>query len=286
MATDVSYYSTQQAAYGSFQAAVYPTAATYPGQSQFQAQYPGQGSYSMYGNNPPGSPVETPSAPEAPGPSVSPEIASSAMQKLILSELQDAGFDAASAMAMDRFEHETIAFIEKLFTFAHDYANHANRTGPVAVDLILASKRYGVDPREMYRTARCTEPAFTDNSELGTTVLDLPPPRTPSPELLPSDDEDSLPVVPATLRVLPHNFYLPALPPKHTYLHTPISPPKKAALPSLEKKLKNASVVQESLKNLLLATEDNNSSEDKVLFDAAVNWESTVHPRKRWRLDQ
>lgn len=129
----------------------------------------------------------------------------------------------------------------------------------------------------------------------------LPPPsRSPSPELLSSDDENAPPAIPMTLRPLPH--YVPPLPPKHTYLRTPvssagtfrsksrvltkapqISPPKKAALPSLEKKLKNAALVQDSLKNLLLATEDN-TQEDAELLGATVNWEATTHPRKRWKL--
>lgn len=53
----------------------------------------------------------------------------------------------------------------------------------------------------------------------------LPPPsRSSSPELLSSDDEDAPPIVPATLRTLSLN-YLPALPPKHTYLRTPVSFP-------------------------------------------------------------
>lgn len=53
--------------------------------------------------------------------------------------------------------------------------------------------------------------------------LHQPPSRSPSPELLPSDDEDAIPVIPVTLRQLPWNDrYLPALPPKHTYLRTPV----------------------------------------------------------------
>jgi transcription initiation factor TFIID subunit 8 len=62
------------------------------------------------------------------------------------------------------------------------------------------------------------------------------------------------------------------------------SPPRKQALPSLEKKLKNASLVQESLQNLLLATEDVVGPDDGEILGAIVNWEATVHPRKRWKL--
>ena len=54
--------------------------------------------------------------------------------------------------------------------------------------------------------------------------LRIEPPirRSPSPELLESDDEDEE-AVPRTLRALPE--HLPPLPPKHTYLRTPVSLP-------------------------------------------------------------
>jgi transcription initiation factor TFIID subunit 8 len=123
------------------------------------------------------------------------------------------------------------------------------------------------------------------------------PSRSPSPELLPSDDEGAAIVIPLTLRTLPS--YYPSLPPKHTYQMTPVrispfgrisahhdlqaSPTKKAALPSLEKKLKTAGLVQESLKNLMLATEDSANQEDGELLGHIVNWEVGIHPRKRWK---
>jgi transcription initiation factor TFIID subunit 8 len=128
-----------------------------------------------------------------------------------------------------------------------------------------------------------------------------PPSRSPSPEMLSSDDEDNKTNnhTPYTLRNLPDNF--PALPPKHTYHQTPVStsylmiyapktecaiqiaPPKRAALPSLEKKLKTAGLVQESLRNLMLATEDRSGHIDSELLGHTINWESSVHPRKRWK---
>jgi transcription initiation factor TFIID subunit 8 len=52
----------------------------------------------------------------------------------------------------------------------------------------------------------------------------------------------------------------------------------------LEKKLKNASLVQGSLKNLLLATEDMAGQEDGELLGHIVNYEVAIHPRKRWRV--
>lgn len=44
--------------------------------------------------------------------------------------------------------------------------------------------------------------------------------RSPSPTRLPSDDEGTPDVIPPTLRTLP--TYFPSLPPKHTYLRTPV----------------------------------------------------------------
>lgn len=94
-----------------------------------------------------------------------------------------------------------------------------------------------------------------------------------------------------------HNFLQSTLISKHLYVTTTLclfdskptvpwqaSPPKKAALPSLEKKLKTAGLVQESLKNLLLATEDSTGQEDAELLGHIVNWETGLHPRKRWRV--
>jgi hypothetical protein len=47
--------------------------------------------------------------------------------------------------------------------------------------------------------------------------------KSPPPKLLSSDDEGSPPTIPSTLRSIPH-FY-PSLPPKHTYLRTPVRIP-------------------------------------------------------------
>ncbi len=49
-------------------------------------------------------------------------------------------------------------------------------------------------------------------------------------------------------------------------------------------KLKTASLVQESLRNLLLATEDSTGQEDAELLGHIVNWETGLHPRKRWKV--
>ncbi|KAF8076141.1 hypothetical protein FPV67DRAFT_1664442 [Lyophyllum atratum] len=172
--------------------------------------------------------------------------------------------------------------VEQLFERAHEYANLSNRAGAIATDLILACDEFDMLPEKLrgvqLKTRR--KRRRSDAAVHAPTLLPAPS-RSPSPDLLPSDDEGTPITIPLTLRMLPHHF--PNLPPKHTYLRTPASPPKKAALPSLEKKLKTASLVQESLKNLLLATEDNTNQEDGELLGHIVNWEMGMHPRKRWK---
>lgn len=151
-----------------------------------------------------------------------------------------------------------------------------------------------------------------------TPSIPVPPPPVPKVKALPA----------MTLRNLPGN--LPSLPPKHTYLQTPVrfltrfesffllnilpKPPTKSQAAKsaqaasktqssssssssksqnqiqMEKKLRTASLVQESLKNLLLATEDTaTNQEDAELLGHIVNWESTLGvqsglARKRWRV--
>ncbi|KZT72658.1 hypothetical protein DAEQUDRAFT_762928 [Daedalea quercina L-15889] len=274
----MSHYPPQ--AYSSSQ----PQHPAYTGQNYYPSQYPSQGTpvaaYPVYPPKAPSPPPEPHTAPEVPA--VSSELASHAVGRLVSAELSRAGFDSAEPVALRRLEAEVVAFVEKLYKSAHEYANLANRAGPIAKDVMLASEEWGLETNALHRFAIQAR----KKRRHGSSMELLPPPsRSPSPELLPSDDEDAVPIVPATLRQLPWNErYLPALPPKHTYLRTPVAIPKKAALPSLEKKLKNAGLVQESLRNLLTATEDNADNEDGELLGHIVNWESTTHPRKRWKL--
>ncbi|OAX39167.1 hypothetical protein K503DRAFT_106049 [Rhizopogon vinicolor AM-OR11-026] len=208
-------------------------------------------------------------------PSISPEIASKEVQRLILAQLKASDYDSIEPPALKRLEIEVVAFVQKLFERAHQYANLANRAIPIAKDMLLACEERDLRTKDL----RAVAVEFAETAE---TTFELPPPRSQSPELLPSDDENAPPAVPGTLRQLPTHF--PALPPKHTYLRTPASPPKKAALPSLERKLKTAGLVQESLKNLLTATEDNLGQEDGELLGHIVNWEASTYPRKRWKV--
>ncbi|KAI0003030.1 hypothetical protein BJV74DRAFT_713742, partial [Russula compacta] len=219
------------------------------------------------------------------------EVASRAMSHFISTELRYEGFDAAEPGTLNRLEAEVVHFIQDLHRKIHDYANLANRTAPLASDMFDMCQESGLETDSLRLTSELSklrrrgtlDGCFKGPTTTNETVALLPAGRkSPPPKLLPSDEESSPPTIPSTLRSIPH-FY-PSLPPKHTYLRTPPSPPRKQALPSLEKKLKNASLVQESLQNLLLATEDVVGPDDGEILGAIVNWETAVHPRKRWKL--
>ncbi|KAG5654483.1 hypothetical protein H0H81_001982 [Sphagnurus paluster] len=234
---------------------------------------------------PPPQPEPSPELPPPPPDltSITPAVASLALRRLLSAQLRDAGFDAAQPAALARLEVDVVAFLQQLFLRAHEYANLANRAGPIATDLVLACDEFHIPPATLRAVTRKRPRKPTTATPTPHAPALLPPPsRSPSPDLLPSDDEGAPVSIPPTLRTLPAFF--PALPPKHTYLRTPASPPKRAALPSLEKKLKTAGLVQESLRNLLLATEDGANQEDGELLGHIVNCESTVHPRKRWKV--
>ncbi|KAI5117498.1 hypothetical protein M0805_009667 [Coniferiporia weirii] len=219
---------------------------------------------------------------------VSPQIASATMQRFLARRVAEEGFEHAEGPALQRLELDVVAFIEQIFLRAKAYADIASRAGPCAADVLAAAEEYdlsaaelGKECKESARRARKRKRSGEPELSLG---QELVPPtrRSASPELLPSDDEGTPPVIPQTLRSLPP--HLPPLPPKHTYLRTPVPPPKKQALPSLEKKLENASLVQESLRSLLLATEIEADTNDGELFGGVVNWEATRHPRKKWKI--
>ncbi|CAA7260193.1 unnamed protein product [Cyclocybe aegerita] len=232
-------------------------------------------------------PVKAPehAPPDPPEPAVTPEVASRAIQRLVSFELQNAGFHRAELPAVQRLELEVSTFIQQLFQRTHEFANLANRASAIASDLLLACEDFDMPPKELYQVKKATSRKRKGGDNEARTrppALIAPPSRSPSPELLSSDDEETTPSIPTTLRNLPS--YFPELPPRHTYLQTPASPPKKAALPSLEKKLKTAALVQDSLQNLLTATEDSMNQEDGELLGHIVNWELNVQPRKRWRV--
>ncbi|TFK76149.1 hypothetical protein BDN72DRAFT_756228 [Pluteus cervinus] len=233
-------------------------------------------------SKPPSPPPErSPSPPDLVN-SITPTIASDNLKRLIYNELKHVGFDSAQPGAVYTLELELVAFIEDIFQKAHEYANLANRAGPIATDLLLSCTDYNIPPEALRTIRKRASRRKKDKSVIPPPQMLPPLSRSSSPELLPSDDEDGTPAIPTTLRGI--GSYFPDLPPKHTYLRTPASPPKKAALPSLEKKLKTAALVQKSLGNLLSNTEDSTNQEDDKLLGHIVNWEMGIHPRKRWRV--
>lgn len=260
----------------------YPFTLAYPipppGQSTFP-QFPVSGYPVVYGvptSNSQSTPTPLHTAPALPA--ISPAIASKQIQKLIVAQLRHSSFESIESAALARLELEVVASLQTLYERAHDYADLAGRTAPTAKDLLAACDEQTLTVKDLHTIAIQSKSAASAME----TSFEPPPSRPRSPELLPSDDEGAPPVIPATLRQIPQVF--PPLPPKHTYLKTPASLPKKAALPSLERKLKNASLVQESLKNLLTATEENIGQEDGELLGHIVNWEASVYPRKRWKV--
>jgi len=131
-----------------------------------------------------------------------------------------------------------LAVVQRLFHRAHEYGNLSNRAGPIATDLVMACSEFNMPPssfRKLTSRARkrarstCPSPLhYISNSQpypeelkaVHAPTLIPAPSRSPSPELLSSDEEDAHKSVPLTLRMLP--TYFPDLPPKHTYLRTPV----------------------------------------------------------------
>ena len=104
----MSYYPPQN--YGSYQTPY--TQYSQPG--QYSSQYP-QGSLAAYPAYPPGGVKQGSPPPEAPAPavpvvpSVTPELASRALQRLLSVELRDIGFDSAEPAALKRLELDVAA---------------------------------------------------------------------------------------------------------------------------------------------------------------------------------
>ncbi|KAK7061520.1 hypothetical protein R3P38DRAFT_2829951 [Favolaschia claudopus] len=259
----------------------------YAAQAQYNTQAAAYPNYFPPTYQPPAPPARvTPPPPDQPPPppdltSITPKVASEAIERLMLSELRDAGFSAAEPQALGRLERDVVAFIERLYERAHQYANLSNRSAAIVTDLVLACQEFNIAPESLRPTRAKISRKKKKKKLIEAPTLVPPRSRSPSPERLPSDDE-ATPSIPVTLRGLPSQF--PKIPPKHTYLRTPASPPKRAAVPTLEKKLETAGLVQSSLKNLMVATEDAKGQEEGELLGHIVNSEISVHPRKRWKL--
>ncbi len=129
------------------------------------------------------------------------------------------------------------AVVEQIFGRAKGYAEVASRAKPVPEDVLLACEEYDLDFKELRKESRkrrrnrknsqyirCSPSsllfALIIIEVVRASRLEAPSFRSDSPELLDSDDEKSRHSAPHTIRSLhPH---LPPLPPKHTYLRTPV----------------------------------------------------------------
>ncbi|KAH8830687.1 hypothetical protein DL96DRAFT_1593961 [Flagelloscypha sp. PMI_526] len=265
------------------------TTYNYPGQPPpFQIQ---QFSPNFFNAGPPSLPVPiVPTGPvekQRPGPAVSAHTASQAMRRLVAIEMREVGFSDTPVDVMQRIEREVEAFVLQIFERAQAFANLSDRSCPHVADLAMSCTEVGITPSKLRGTSLRSKRKVRKRKRRGiqsTPLLFESESRHASPELLSSDDEGpSQPSLPVTLRYQLQTHF-PPLPPKHTYLRTPAIPPKKAALPSLEKKLKTANLVQKSLQNLLTSTEDSEENRDAELLGHSVNWQSNAYPRKRWKV--
>ncbi|CAK5276023.1 unnamed protein product [Mycena citricolor] len=229
-------------------------AGSYNPYAQYSTQIPGysQSYFASYHlpPAPPPKPATPPPADLPPPPpdltSITPAVASGVVQRLIVSELKAAGFASAQSKPVELLERNVVAFIERLYERAHQYANLSNRSSAIVTDLILASDEFGLPPEELRPLRKKLDRRKKKGKGASSRTLML--------------------------------F-------THTCGHRQVaSPPKRAAIPTLEKKLETAARVQTSLKNLMIATEDAQGQEDGELLGHIVNCETYLHPRKRWKL--
>ncbi|EJD53862.1 hypothetical protein AURDEDRAFT_80501 [Auricularia subglabra TFB-10046 SS5] len=241
-----------------------------------------------------------PRAPASPPPplrpqdkrAVTPDTARQAVQRLLISQLKAEGFDSSQASVLDTLCQETEAFIEMLAKRAHDYANLASRSRSNALDMFQTCEEIkNLDVSDMRRLSKKRKRVLTlAAGKMRPTTLITPKERSPSPELLASDDEEGStkgghPGA-QTLRWNPP--HLPKLPPRHTYLRSAPPPAKTrtTAASALDRKMANAALVQESLRNLIEATEDKEVvGRDGDILGGVVNWEAHVFAGyKKWKV--
>lgn len=153
--------------YGSTMAMSGLSGMTLPYTPTSYPSYYGQTYSSLYTR--PTSPAEPPPPPDYS--SINPEVATKAIERLVLAGLKQAGFDGSELGALNRLEAEVVECVyplpccqtsrtlflisctdvEGLFERAHELANLANRSGPIATDMLLACKERNVDPEQLRR---------------------------------------------------------------------------------------------------------------------------------------
>lgn len=126
-----------------------------------------------YGRKDPTSWIDTLSPQELSA--VDPEIASKAMNRSISAELKHEGFDAAEPAVLSRLEAEVVhcgshifftrlavltaitLVIQDLHRKIHDYANLANRTTPLASDMLDICQECGLDTDGLQLTSELSK---------------------------------------------------------------------------------------------------------------------------------
>jgi transcription initiation factor TFIID subunit 8 len=164
-------YSTYPQAYGQYSPQSF-SPVNYASQPQGAVYPPFQ---VPYGKKDPTSWIDALSPQELSG--VNPEIASRAMHRFISGELKQEGFDAAEPAALDRLEAEVVhcallallsrlviltsldprLVIQDLHHKIHDYANLANRTVPLASDMLDISQECGLDTESLQLTSELSK---------------------------------------------------------------------------------------------------------------------------------
>ncbi|KIO33901.1 hypothetical protein M407DRAFT_165575 [Tulasnella calospora MUT 4182] len=259
--------------------------------------------------------------------------AARAIRHLIAAECQELGFSSAEPDAMENFEEMVALLITQIANIARGYADASCRSIPNARDVVTACEETGFRFDDLRGSLKSSKKRMKKRRKLEAHGLAPPlqapiivaPPALPKPDdLLPSDSEPEdqeepgngegksesksetlkrdMAKYPKSLQSLPLHF--PRLPPKHTYLRTEPPPPKTTSLSSLQAKIDEAAVIQDSLRNLIQATEaparskKPEADEDTVqptnqpippgLAGGFVNWEGASGLRKpvptRWKV--
>ncbi|KAJ7781493.1 hypothetical protein B0H16DRAFT_1710693 [Mycena metata] len=138
--------------------------------------------------------------------SITPRVASTAIQRLIMSEFRDAGFSGAQPQTIERVEREVVACARQHLSSLNDStnahtstANLSNRSAAIATDLVLACEEFTIAP-ESLRPTRAKLVRKKKKKMVPPTPILIPArSRSPSPTRLPSDDESVPPAIPATV---------------------------------------------------------------------------------------
>ncbi|KAG8967542.1 hypothetical protein FRC03_009795 [Tulasnella sp. 419] len=248
---------------------------------------------------------------------ITPAAASKGLQHMISSRFMQAGFTGSDPEAIEFMYQVLCNFILEIAGLSVDYATLANRSVPNVRDVVIACEKRGMTIESLRRAAKKTKKRDKNSSGNRALVIGNPPPQSKPPVLLPSDSEEESndeagqsksqkkgpsknAYQPPSLRSLPPHF--PPFPPKHTYLRTQAPSATTTSLSSLQQKIDNAAIIQDSLRNLIQATEappaprglaeEDGVPPTQILpvpagLGGLVNWEAAGGTRrvaKRWKI--